>query len=204
MSKAPSFWPLVASALPTIGSIVTCRPSWANRPSSWAMNRPASSATGTAPTVRLVGHAPSPFGISKVLGGMGADGQVAAGLALADLDLGRDALPELGYVADDAHHPASLAQAVEHGHHLLEGVLVEAAEALVDEQRLDPGAAGLGGDHVGEAEGQGQAGQERLAAGQRAGVAVHPGPAVAGEQAEAGPARAAAGVGVDQRVASRG
>src|SRR5260370_35440383 len=108
---------------------------------------------------------------------MGADGQVAAGLTLADLDLSGDALPELGHVADDAHHPAALAQAVEHGHHLLEGVLVEAAEALADEQRLDPGAAGLGGDHGGETEGPGQAGPERLTAGQRAGGAGPPGPA---------------------------
>ena len=126
------------------------------------------------------------------------------GLAFADADLGGDALPELGDVADDADHAAAFPQAVEHAHHLFEGVLVQAAEALVDEQRLDPGAARLGGDHVGQAEGEGQAGQERLAAGERAGVAVHAGPAVAGEQAEAGPARAAAGVGVHERVAAGG
>jgi hypothetical protein len=124
---------------------------------------------------------------------------VAASLTFVHADLGGDALPQLGDVADDADHAAALAQAVEHGHHLFEGFLVEAAEALVDEQRLYPGAAGLGRDHVGQAEREGQAGQERLAAGQRAGVAVHPGPGVAGEQAEAGAARAAARVGVHQR-----
>src|SRR5580704_6438720 len=138
------------------------------------------------------------------LAGLGTDGQVAAGLAFADADLGGDALPELGDVADDADHSAAFAQAVEHGHDLFEGVLIQAAEALIDEERLDPGAARLGGDDGGQAEGEGQAGQEGLAAGQRTGVAVHPGPAVAGEQAEAGPARAAAGVGVHQRVAAGG
>src|SRR5215472_7238818 len=87
----------------------------------------------------------------------GVLGQVTAGVALVHADLGGDALLELGYVADDADHPASLAQPVEHGHHLVQGLLVQAAEALVDEQRLDPGPARLGGDNVGEAEGEGQA-----------------------------------------------
>ena len=41
-------------------------------------------------------------------------------------------------------------------HHVVEGVGVQRAEALVDEERVDLGAAGLLGDHVGEAEGQGQ------------------------------------------------
>ena len=40
--------------------------------------------------------------------------------------------------------PAALAQLVQHAHDLVEGVLVEAAEALVDEQRLQQGAARLG------------------------------------------------------------
>jgi hypothetical protein len=58
---------------------------------------------------------------------------VAAGRVLVDADLGGDALPELGDVADDADHAAAFAQAVEHGHDLFEGVLVQAAEALIDE-----------------------------------------------------------------------
>src|SRR5690348_6994668 len=45
-----------------MGSIVTCRPSAANNPWSCAMYRPASSATGTAPTVRLVFSRPDTFG----------------------------------------------------------------------------------------------------------------------------------------------
>src|SRR3954462_5704775 len=104
-------------------------------------------------------------------------------MALSDPDLSRDALPELGDVTDDSDHAPALAEAVQHGHHLFEGVLVQAAEALVDEQGLDPGAARLGGDHVDPAEGEGEAGPEGLAAGQGAGVAVDAGPAVAREQA---------------------
>src|SRR5580658_7058959 len=141
-----------------------------------------------------------PFRINESLAGLGPDGQVAASLALVHADLGRDALPQLGDVADDTDHPAAFAQAVEHGHHLFQGVLIQAAEPLVDEQRLDPGPARLGGDDVREAERERQAGQERLAAGQRAGVPVHPGPGVAGEQAEPGTACPAARVGVHERV----
>ena len=59
--------------------------------------------------------------------------------------------------------------AVEHGHDGVEGVCVERAEALVDEERVDPHAAGLGGDHVGEAQGEGEGGDEALPAGERLG-----------------------------------
>ena len=68
MSYLPLFWPLVASALLRMGSIVTCRPSAANSPSSCAMYRPASSATGTAPTVRFVFSRPDTFGGALLLG----------------------------------------------------------------------------------------------------------------------------------------
>src|SRR5205814_4957730 len=77
------------------------------------------------------------------LAALGSDGQVAAGLSLVHPDLGGDALPELDDMADDADHAAALAQAVKHGHHLFQGVLVQAAEALIDEQWLDPGSARL-------------------------------------------------------------
>jgi len=43
-----------------------------------------------------------PFGTKGFLAGVGADGQVAAGLALVHTDLGGDPLPQLGDVADDA------------------------------------------------------------------------------------------------------
>jgi hypothetical protein len=54
----------------------------------------------------------------------GGDRDVAAVVALADVDPGRYALAELGDVADDADDAAAFAQAVEDVHHLLKGVLV--------------------------------------------------------------------------------
>ena len=66
--------------------------------------------------------------------------------------------------------------AVDAVHHVVEGVGVEHAEALVDEQRVDLGAAGLLGDHVGQAERERQRHHEGLAAGQRRRVAGLAGP----------------------------
>jgi hypothetical protein len=66
------------------------------------------------------------------------------------VDLRRDAGAQLGDVADQPDHAAALTQAVEHVHDLVERLLVERAEALVDEQRLDPRATGLGLDDVGQ------------------------------------------------------
>ena len=70
----------------------------------------------------------------------GGDLDVAAGAGLADVDLGRDALAEFGHVADDADEAAAGAEAVQDVHDLVQGVLVQGAEALVDEQGLHPGA----------------------------------------------------------------
>ena len=95
----------------------------------------------------------------------------AAARTLVHDDLVGDAGAQLGHVADDADGAAALAQPVEHGQHLLEAVVVEAAEALVDEQRAEVEAAGLLAHGVGQPEGQGQRGHEGLAAGQRGGVA---------------------------------
>ena len=97
-----------------------------------------------------------------------------AAAALDDAQAGGDALAQLGDVGDDADGAAALAQAVEHVEHLVERALVERAEALVDEQRLQAAAARLGGDDVGEAEREREAGEERLAAGQRGGRALRP------------------------------
>ncbi len=81
-----------------------------------------------------------------------------------------DASPQLGDVAHEADDAPALAQAVEDVHHLVEGVLVERAEALVDEQRLDARAARLGLHDVGQSQGERERGEERLAAGERARV----------------------------------
>ena len=110
-------------------------------------------------------------------------------------------LTQLADVADDAHAASTLAQAVEHAHHLLEALVVERAEALVDEQRLEVEPAGLGADGVAETEGQGQRRHERLATGEGGGLAARTRPGVDDPQAQTA-AGAAPGqrVGVDQRV----
>jgi len=50
--------------------------------------------------------------------------------------------------------PAAGAQVVDLGHDRLEGVGVQGAEALVDEEGLQAHAPGLGRDDVGQGEGQ--------------------------------------------------
>ena len=126
-----------------------------------------------------------------------------AALGLADHDLARDAGAQLGDVADHAHGAATLAQVVEDRHHLLEALVVEGAEALVDEEGLQVEATGLLADGIGQPQRQGQGGHERLAAGQRG-----RGPRLTGPQVEHLEAEAAAGatrgepVGVAQLVAA--
>ena len=94
----------------------------------------------------------------------GDDPYVAAGAAFRHLYLRGNPLAQLGDMADDADDPAALAQAVEDGHDLVEGLLVEGAEPFVHEECLHPAAACLGGDDVGEAQREREAGQEHLAA----------------------------------------
>jgi DHA2 family methylenomycin A resistance protein-like MFS transporter len=115
-------------------------------------------------------------------GRSGHDHEITPGLALADVQLGGDALAELRDVADDADDPAALAQPVEHVHHLVERVGVEAAETLVDEQRLEACAAGLRAHDVGEPQREREAGEERLAPGQGGGVPIDARPAVPRQQ----------------------
>jgi hypothetical protein len=64
----------------------------------------------------------------------GRDLDVAAVAGLADVDAGRDPLAQLGHVADDADDAAAGPEAVQDGHDLVQGVLVQGAETLVDEQ----------------------------------------------------------------------
>ena len=108
-------------------------------------------------------------------------------------------------MADQPDQAAALPEPVEDVHHLVEGLLVQRAEPLVHEQGLDPGPARLGLDHVGQPQRQSQRGEEGLAAGQRAGVAVLARPAVTGQQSEAGAGTALhRAVGVDEGVAALG
>ena len=97
-------------------------------------------------------------------------------------------------MADDADAAVPFAQRVQDVEDLVQGLLVQAAEALVDEEGVQPGAARLVGDDVGEAERQGERGEEGLAAGEGGGVALAARPGVDDVQAEAGtpaPARPA-------------
>ena len=88
-------------------------------------------------------------------------------------------------MADDPDRAPTVLQLVKHLHHLFEALAVEAAEPLVDEQRVQVDAAALLADRVGQPEGQGQGGHERLAAGQGGGVADLSGPLVLNDQAQA-------------------
>ena len=84
------------------------------------------------------------------------------------------ALPQVGDVADQPDAAPAVAQIVEDPHHLVEGLVVEGPEPLVDEEGLQQRAAGLGRDHVGEAQRQRQGGGEALAARQARRVALAP------------------------------
>ena len=84
----------------------------------------------------------------------------------------------------DTDGSSSLAQRVQDGDHLLEALVVEGAEALVDEEGAEVEAAGLLAHGVGEPEGQGQGGHERLAARQGRGLTAHARPLVEDAQAQ--------------------
>ena len=125
-----------------------------------------------------------------------------AAATLAHLELGGDPVAQLGHVADQPHHPPAVAQRVEGVHHAVERRGVEGAEALVDEEGVELGAAGLVADRVGEAEGQRQRDQERLPSRERGRVALLAVPLVADPQAQ--PAALLAGaalVGLLEQVA---
>ena len=102
---------------------------------------------------------------------------VAAPPTLRHLEPHRQPLGQLPHVGDDADHAAAGAQLLERGGDDVEGVGVEGAEALVEEDRLEPrrAAGGQRRDLVGQREGEGEAGEERLAARQRAGRPHLPG-----------------------------
>ena len=67
-------------------------------------------------------------------------------------------------MADDADHAAGPANAFQYVHSVMDGAVVQSAEALVNEQGLDLHPAPLG--HGGQADGQGQGHQEFLPAGE--------------------------------------
>ena len=79
----------------------------------------------------------------------------------------------------------SLSQGVKDGHHLFEAVLIQRAETLVDEQRLQVETTGLGPHGVAQSQRQRQRGHERLTSRQRGRLARLPGPGVPDQQAKA-------------------
>src|SRR5690349_11645549 len=109
-----------------------------------------------------------------------------------------DPPPQVGDMADDADAAVAFAQGVQDAEDLVQGLVVEAAEALVDEEGVEPYPAGLVGDDVREAEGEGEGGEEGLAAGERGGVALAAGPGVDHVQPEPAAAASGAVVGVDE------
>src|SRR5690606_30260085 len=93
-------------------------------------------------------------------GGLDLDA-AAASAEVDELHLGGEALGEGAHVGDDADLAAARSEAVEGGERELEALGVEGAEALVDEEGLDGGAARGEGR---EAEREGEGGEEGLAA----------------------------------------
>src|SRR5699024_10757936 len=116
--------------------------------------------------------------------GRAADVHARAVRGLVDPDLGGDAGTHLGDVADDADGAATVTEPVEHVEHLLEALLVEAAEALVDEEGAELVPTGLLADAIGEAERQGERDGEGLAARERVRGTLSSGPQVADDQTE--------------------
>ncbi len=76
-----------------------------------------------------------------------------------------DAVFEGADVGDDAHQPVALGQAGEDPDGLFQRFVVEGAEALVEEEGVQPDAAGRALDFVRKAQRQRQRGLEALAAG---------------------------------------
>ena len=77
-----------------------------------------------------------------------------------------DAILQGGDMGDDAHQPVAFGQAGEHPDGLLQRFLIQRAEALIEEEGVQPDAACGALDFIGKAQGQRQRGLEALAAGQ--------------------------------------
>ena len=69
-------------------------------------------------------------------------------------------------MGDDAHQAVALGEGEQGLHGLVQGLVVQGAEALVHKHGIQPDASRAGLDHVAQTQGQGQGGQEGFAAGQ--------------------------------------
>ena len=77
-----------------------------------------------------------------------------------------DAVLQGGDMGDDAHQSVAFGQAGEHPDGLFQRFLIQRAEALIEEEGVQPDAACGALDFIGKAQGQRQRGLEALAAGQ--------------------------------------
>src|SRR5690554_1201296 len=123
---------------------------------------PISASTTTPSGVLFTPISPS---FSKGSSPSTADDARAAGAVALRFhpDLHRDALVHLLHVGDHPYPASQRLQAVQGLHGQRQRLRVEAAEPLVDKQRLD---GELAGGHGGEPQGQRQGDQEGLAAGE--------------------------------------
>src|SRR3954465_14752554 len=110
--------------------------------------------------------------------------KAGSGTGLGDQQLGGNPVAHLRDVADNADRAAALAQGVEDVENVVEGLGIERPEALVDEQRLQVGAARLMGDDVGKPEREGKRHDERLPARGGRRIAALARPVVANDEAE--------------------
>lgn len=119
-------------------------------------------------------------------------GEGRSGGVFADVEAVGDAAAQFGDMADDPDGAVVGAQGVQDVEDLVEGVLVEGAEAFVDEERVQGVAASFVGDDVGQSESQGQGSEEGFASGERVGLAGAAGPGVGDLEPQAGAAPRAA------------
>ena len=86
----------------------------------------------------------------------------------SDDDLSSDAVLQLGHMRNDTDQPLSAFGQSLHGvHRLIKGILVQGAEAFINEHGVKTDAAGMGLNLIRQADCQGQGCKEGLAAGQR-------------------------------------
>ena len=119
----------------------------------------------------------------------------AAGRGAGDFQAGRDPLFDLGDVGDDANCSTAGLDVLHGFDRFVERVGVQRSESLVQDQHLVDVAGGpptLAGD-VGEAESEGEAGEELLSARQGAGVACPTGVGIEDFEVEAPRSASAAG-----------
>ena len=83
-----------------------------------------------------------------------------------------DAVLQGGDMGDDAHQPVALGQAGEHPDGLLQRFLIQRAEALIEEEGVQPDAACGALDFIRKTQGQRQRGLEALAAGEGLDIAA--------------------------------